>query len=386
MFVFRGGKGMRSLISCFLALILLLPPFLAYDDIDPIINYFEVKPLSLNVLQITWSIDDNEALASYKILKNGELLYQEKITGTHYVSVYQDSSYNKGDDFTYKLIVYDRANNSAEKTYIFNSDNVPPKIVSGLKTISNQKVMKIQTDEESMCFFGYDSTTPIIIEEEAKKEHSVPLANIVEGSNIIYVKCTDIYNNEMPSFVAVNFEYDITDPSKISDPTYTVENGSIKISWSTATDKNGILKYNIYDEEDNLLDSTSAKTWLTNRNLSKYYISAVDNAGNEGAKTRVDINVSKTNNVENKIQENKTITQETKEEIKKEIKPEKSGGTNLADINVMMIAVISWIVLGIAIVGFIIWKVHDSRTDRHGLRSYMARRRRLRNFKVKFRI
>ena len=360
---------MKRLILVFL---MLIPIVMAVDSTPPVINSFEVKPVPNSILQVSWSIDDDQGLARYFVYRDSNLLQTKTVTGTHYVDVYQDSSFIGGNDYEYKLIVFDQANNSDEQSYLISSDTSAPKIVSDIVIVSNKKKLYVETNEDAFCEFGYSPIDNILIESEAQTTHDVIISLITEGSNSIYVKCSDIFNNEMSSYTIIDYGYDITDPGKVKNAEYSIEDGKVRVEWEEATDKNGISQYNIYDDQDELIDSTSGTIWISsNSNMTRYYITAVDSAGNEGGKVRIDVE-----NVEEVVEES-NVTEEVEETVVED--PKES-------VDIGKVALISWIVFGVLLIFFVIFMIIRIRSDRHGLRSYMARRRRLRNFRVRFRL
>ncbi|MFC1727929.1 hypothetical protein ACFLZ7_00505 [Nanoarchaeota archaeon] len=368
---------MKSLILVFL---MLIPLVAALDSEPPVVTSFNVKPTAVGYLLITWTLDDNAGLGSFSLYRDGVLLTHHKITGAHLTDLYQDSSFLAGNDYEYKMVVFDQANNSVEETVSLSSDTDSPEIETDDEIISNKKILNIETDEEAYCLFGYSPSSDgiILIEETAKKDHKVTLPLITEGSNPIYIKCEDEFNNEMSSFYIITFEYDITDPTKIKNENYSITGGKVQLEWDSADDENEISYYNIYDDQDELIDSTSAKIWMDpDQSRTKYYVAAVDMAGNEGGKTRIDVDSELV--VEEPEEE---VEEEPEEEVEEEPEEEEEGDGS----SIVKITVISWIVFGLLLIGFGIWKIYEHRTDRHGLKSYMTRRRRVRNFRIRFRL
>lgn len=370
---------MKRLILMFL---MLIPLVFAADSEPPVITAFDVKPTAIGHLLITWTIDDDGGLDSYFLYKDDILLHSDLyLTGMHMTDFYQDSSFIVGRDYEFKLVVIDMANNSIQETIELSSDADDPEITSELNIVSNKKILKLTTDENAYCLFGYSPAEIdiILIEETAKKDHKVTLPLVTEGDNLVYIKCEDEFNNEMSSFVVLAFEYDLTDPTKIKDLNYTIQSGKVQLEWSVANDKNGIAQYNIYDDQDEIIDSTSATIWIdSDKERTRYYIAAVDKAGNEGGKTRIDVSQV--------IDDEEEIVVEEEEEEEEVVDEEEEETDEEKTSTIIKVTVISWIIFGILLICFIAWKVYESNTDRHGLRKYMTKRRRVRNFRVRFKL
>ncbi|HME87464.1 MAG TPA: hypothetical protein VKE88_03565 [Candidatus Nanoarchaeia archaeon] len=327
----------------------------------PEITSFNIKKVYPANIQFSWEISDDDGLASLEIYQDGKKIYHEALTGTKQVSLYQIMDDKKAH--TFDLYVYNILNESARSTKVRSSDITAPIITAPLKISANKKSFSFVTNEPATCSNGFSDKTLTKISDEVSLNHTTTVT-FREGVNRVLLTCTDQQDNVMEGFFVVEYTYDGTAPTKVTN----VQSAGTKISWTAATDSSGIDHYNIYSSLTNIA-STIQTYWDVSTNDSFYYIAAVDKAGNEGDK--VEFNYGRGALLgDSFIAEAATEEKEAEAPVDPSLIPEKEAP--------VQVPVIAWSVFGVLVVLFIIWKVYEHKTDPHGLRKYIKQRRKMR--------
>ena len=111
-----------------------------------------------------------------------------------------------------------------------------------------------------------------------------------EGIHILYYFSADTSNNT-EAIKNQQFKVDLTAPSTVTLSGSAASSTQIDLSWNSATDTpSGVSHYDIYDADTNSLIATTAATSYSDTGLSpgqtyRYYVKAVDVAGNESSQS-----------------------------------------------------------------------------------------------------
>jgi hypothetical protein len=361
---------MRSRQLTLVALLLLL--HIASASAAPQIDYLKAQFVYPAQIQISWKISSDDGLARLELFKDDNLIHKEKLTGTAQTSLYQIGEDNKTHEF--ELIVYDIFNLSTSLTKVRGSDRTPPNITSIRKILSNKKQLAFATTEPAVCLAGFEINNLVEVEEQYSVNHTITLP-FVEGSNSVFVTCSDREDNQMLKPATIEYVLDMIAPTKISDPNYEIGKDVVKLRWTPAVDNNGIDHYNIYSTLQ-LIATSKEPSWNAVTNDSVYYISAVDKAGNEGDKTEF--------NAKRAVLLSSDFTVEQTEEEVLEIAPENKTITEKESPSTT--SIIAWAVFGLLMVIFTGWKIYERQTDKHGLRKYLKLRRKMRDFDIKHKL
>jgi hypothetical protein len=191
--------------------------------------------------------------------------------------------------------------------------------------------------------------------------------NLSEGLNRIFIQCTDQEDNTMPGFFIIEYTYDTTGPTKVSE----FMNDGNKILWSASTDDSGIDHYVIYNSLKSVA-TTYQTYWTATTNDSIYFISAIDKAGNEGEKT--EYNLGRIELLGSEFE----VKNESNQNVAVEIVEQNITGRE----GISTTAKIAWISFGILLLIYFAWKAYEHKQDPHGLRHYIRNRRRMRDVEI----
>ncbi len=337
-----------------LALIIMLQASIVFAA--PVIESFKLQFVFPSQIQVLWKVNDSIGLKRIELYKDQKLIYKEDTKGTREVNLFQ-----LGDDnmtHVYDFYVYNTLNESAKISKMGGGDQKPP-VISPLTIISNNKDVIFNTSEPATCKAGLTNESLSDIDKTLQIDHNASSFLLNEGSTKVYVVCHDELDNYNLIPDVIDFTFDITKPSKVSNVAYADN----RITWTSATDSNGILNYKIYNSLKNI-ETTTNNYWDVSTNDSIYYISAIDNAGNEGDKEEF--------NVGREILLKSTPKPNTTE--KPVVNKNETGGAG----NISTTSIIAWTIFGVLLLIFIGWKIYEHKTDRHGLRRYLKERRKMR--------
>lgn len=265
------------------------------------IDYFDVRAISLGIIELKWKIsDENSRLYYYELFKENKSIMQEQISGGHYIGIYNDYKAVDGVLTHYTLVAYTIANESASAESSATPDKRPPKVVSSLNITTNQNLLEIETDEDARCKYGLTLTNTRAMEGNGTM-HTARIA-LVEGTNYIYVHCMDRFLNEFRNYKLVRLNFDTTPPDKVEElEPKTTSAGDVLIKWKRVVEA---VEYRIYKSKKkegpfDMIANTSKNLWYDKYNLrlgeTYYYkISAVDLARNEGETTLASVKIEKT--------------------------------------------------------------------------------------------
>ncbi|MBN2420759.1 hypothetical protein JXB27_00610 [Candidatus Woesearchaeota archaeon] len=350
----------------FLPLVLILLVANAVFAAPPEISEFTIEKVLPQEIQFNWQVSDSAGLKLIEIYQDGERVYREDLTGTESKNMYQ--IHDDKAKHTFEFIIYNQLDMKTTVTKTKGGDDSPPSLFCPSKIISNKQEFSCTTSEPAKCVMGLEQNATSLVSSKYVTNHSMN-ASLKEGTNRIFIKCTDEEDNVMPGFFVIEYVYDRTGPSKISN---AASSGN-RISWSTATDQNGVEYYNIYDLTG-VVASTLQTYWDADDDSKVYFISAVDKAGNEGEKT--EYNLARAVLLEgNKTAKTFEDVKETKEEIEKTA----STAINLFSDEGKTVM----IVIGVLIILYIGLRIYQEKTDPHGLLRYIRKRRNLRTADIK---
>lgn len=353
--------------------IVLLLMLLGVFAAQPEILSFRIETTVLNQTQLSWEIQDDDGLARVELYRDSDVLYARKTTGLHEINLYQTS--DDGKPHTFKIIVYDIHNLTATAIKQKGINVTPPVVVIPATIISNKKTLNFNTNKKALCKVGLSDSALKPIETKYGTNHTTEL-QLKEGSMKIYIKCVDEEDNEMPKSVVATYIYDITSPGKVSGLTAGVENGQATLTWSAANDGNGIDHYNIYNTLK-LIATSASTSWKVNTNDSFFSVSAIDKAGNEGAKEEYNVGRAVL------LASNFTV-QNTTQNVVSQLPPT-NNQTIAPKTKLSTTSKVAWSIFALLCLVFIGWKAYERKADRHGLIRYMRKRRKMRDITPPFR-
>lgn len=244
-----------------------------------------------NSVSLSWEAStDNVGVTSYKIYRGGAIL------GSSTSLSYTDNSVLDGNSYTYTVSALNAAGyESAQSTSVTAniSDVTPPSIPTGLKitSVSNSEIsLKWDAAVDNVDVSGYN-----IYRDGTLLGTSATLIytdnTVSEGNSYSYtVSAVDATGNASNQSSGVTASInDITAPG-LPDG-LVVDSSSVKavsLSWNASTDNVGVTGYRIY-RGGVLLDTEQGLSYTDNTvipgNTYTYSVSALDEAGNESAKS-----------------------------------------------------------------------------------------------------
>lgn len=347
-------------ILCLLIILQSAPVFAV-----PSIERFNIDYIYPKNIQISWAVNDERGLDRVEIFKDSKLVFKLKINGTHNSDTYQTS--DDDSDHLYDFYVYDISNTSSKRSKIKGEDRFIPSI-DFVSPYTNSRSVFFTTNEKTHCRIGLDLDHMLPVNDQFEINHTSEFT-LNQGLNYLFVTCEDFQDNKNSTRIQVI--YDTTTPSKIGNVTKT----NLVLTWPAATDSNGISHYNIYSDIK-LITTTKTNSWTINTEDDLIYIAAVDNAGNEGEKT--EYNLGRQNLLTKNVSEKPVITTEVKTIVEtepiKEPTPKKEMSSTTK---------IAWAIFAVLFIIYLIWKLIENRTDKHGLNKYISKRRKIRDLDVR---
>ena len=125
-----------------------------------------------------------------------------------------------------------------------------------------------------------------------------PGSSLADGSWSWQVKVWDVADSSSPWSASWTVKIDVTVPTTIADLTASLSGGSIQLNWSAPTDTSGVKNYKIWRSTQSLganpvfiANDDSVAGYLDSSPIygttNYYYVSTVDNATNESAKSNI---------------------------------------------------------------------------------------------------
>ncbi len=333
----------------------------------PQITSFDIKHVFPSELQVTWTVKDDIGLLRVELYKENELIYVENTAGMAHSSLYQLD--DDKSNHTFKLIAYNVDEQSSVATKASDSDKKAPVVTSSSKIVSKEKILTFTTDEKAYCKVGFSEDKLIEVSNRYEVNHSISLP-FNQGLNRVLVKCGDENNNEMSGFSSIEFSYDITAPGKITNIKFDLDGEDKIISWDAASDNVGVAQYKIYNSAQALF-TTEQTYWEVTTEDNTFFISAVDIAGNEGEKQEYNLGREVLLTSNTSLVDDKDVTV---------VKDTGNKNETTAQLGASSVSKLAWITFGILLLIYIGWRIYDYKTDKHGLRGYMRKRRKLREF------
>jgi hypothetical protein len=192
------------------------------------------------------------------------------------------------------------------ETYLIKiTDTTPPIRSSGspsgsLPSGTTQATMSLSTNENATCKYStapnttYASMTNTFANTGATS-HSVLLTSLTDNiSYSYYIRCQDIVGNANTDDFIINFIIQDTVPPSVPSnlSATTVSFSQIDLNWTGSADTggSGLKGYNVYRNNTKITSTPVSTTYFSDTGLSPnanyaYNITAVDNAGNESAKS-----------------------------------------------------------------------------------------------------
>ncbi|MDA3856516.1 MAG: hypothetical protein PF569_09755 [Candidatus Woesearchaeota archaeon] len=255
----------------------------AGDIFEPIINSVFVV-LSGSNYEVEFDIEDDVNLTKYEIVQ-GTLIITEDISGTSFNKILSIPF----DEGNILLKVYDLNDNVAQKTISLES------IISNTfyDKFSNDKEYKFKSNADECVLTGVDSRDYDSDFSESSNTFSYNLdINRVANYELEFY-CT---KDNFKEYYSKDFYYDINEPSDFEFEAFANEDGSVSLTWDESFDKEGIVEYRVFRDDEEVYDGSKLKfedKGAVYPGTYSFFIEAFDEADNEVQTSEIEVTPNK---------------------------------------------------------------------------------------------
>ena len=240
------------------------------------------------LVDLDWNAaTDNVGVAGYNVYRDGAKI----ATVTAPTSAYQDTAATDGQGHAYRVEAFDAADNVGPRSATVSPtlpDETPPEVVSGLNGVvsgPSQVTLTWQASTDNVAVTGYRITrsgSTIATTSGLTWTDTVPL----QGQTYLYnVQALDAAGNVGPMSPLESVTVpDTTAPTAPGKPTTILQAGSVKLTWTAATDNVGVTGYTI-KRNGTVVGTTTNLTYTdpaVPQGTLSYTVTAKDAAGNSG--------------------------------------------------------------------------------------------------------